>query len=108
MFRDSPWTANAPGAQEAEILVRDLPASIRALIEDAPFWKEVDAFAHIPKSSLETYAGRYVAVYEGTIVDSDHDEAILAERFYDNYGFVPVYIHKVGIEDDLVDASTRS
>jgi len=108
MLSDSPWTANAAGAQDAVILVRDLPVSIRELIEDPPFWKEVVAFSHIPKSSLEPYEGRYVAVYEGRIVDSDPDEAGLAERFYSNYGYVPVYIHKVGIEDDLVDVTTRS
>lgn len=108
MFGDSHRIANTPGAQEAVILVRDLPASIRELIEDAPFWREVDAFAHIPKEDLAAYDGRYVAVYEGAIVDSDLDEGELAQRFYDTHGFVPVYIHKVGIEDNLIDASMRA
>ena len=90
------------------ILVRDLPASIREDIEDAPFWKEVVAFTHIPRSELDPHYGHYVAVYEGNIVDSDKDEADLAESFYRTFGYVPVYIHKVGVEDDVVDLDDDS
>jgi len=90
-------------AGDQVIPLKDLPASIREDIEDAPFWKEVVAFTHIPRSELDPHYGEYVAVYKGNIVDSDTDEAVLAERFFHAFGYVPVYIHKVGVEDDVVD-----
>lgn len=73
-------------------------------IEDAPFWKEVSAFNQLPQSLIDEYYGKYIAVYQGNIVDSDVDDAELARRFYCTFGYVPVYIHKVGVEDGLVDA----
>lgn len=95
----------AAGLTESDrvFLVKDLPVSIREDIEDAPFWKEVVAFTHIPQSELDPHYGQYVAVYKGNIVDADSDEGELAERFYRTFGYVPVYIHKVGVEDAVVD-----
>jgi hypothetical protein len=80
-----------------------LPDILREDIEDAPFWKEVVAFAHMPQASLDPYFGKFVAVYNGRIVDSDADERSLVLRFYRTYGYVPVYIHEVGIEDSVID-----
>lgn len=76
----------------------------RATLEEAPFWKEVTAFNQIPQLLIDQYYGQYVAVYQGNIVDSDFDEAELALRFYRTWGYVPVYIHRVGTEEGLVDA----
>ena len=72
-------------------------------LEDAPFWKEVEAFNQMPQSFIDDYYGQYVAVYNGNIVDADPDEGELALRFYRVFGYVPVYIHKVGTEDGLID-----
>ena len=72
-------------------------------LDDVRFWKEVRAYASIPNIARERYAGLYVAVYNGDIVDSDPDEAVLADRFYRTFGYVPVLIHAVGIEDSVID-----
>ena len=72
-------------------------------LEDAPFWKEVEAFNQMPQPQIDQYYGQYVAVYGGNIVDADPDEAELALRFYRTFGYVPVYIHKVGTEEGLVE-----
>jgi hypothetical protein len=72
-------------------------------IEDAPFWKEVAAFNRIPQSLVDEFYGQYVAVYDGRIVDHDPDEGELALRFYRTWGYVPVYIHKVGTEEGLIE-----
>ena len=72
-------------------------------LEDAPFWQEVTAFNQMPQSQIDQYYGQYVAVYGGNIVDADPDEAELALRFYRTFGYVPVYIHKVGTEEGLVE-----
>ncbi len=76
----------------------------RAPLEDAPFWKEVAAFNQMPQSQIDQFYGQYVAVYQGNIVDADADEAELALRFYRTFGYVSVYIHKVGTEEGLVEA----
>jgi len=76
---------------------------LREDLEEAPFWKEVTAFNQLSSAAVDEYYGRYVAVYQGNIVDSDTDEGELALRFYRTFGYVPVYIHKVGTEDGLVD-----
>jgi len=75
----------------------------RPALEDAPFWKEVAAFNQMPQVEIDRYYGQYVAVYEGRIVDSDYEEGELALRFYRTWGYVAVYIHKVGTEEGLVD-----
>jgi hypothetical protein len=82
-----------------------LPAKIEADddLEHAPFWKEVAAFNELPQPMIDNYYGQYVAVYQGNIVDADPDEAELALRFYRTFGYVSVYIHKVGTEDGLID-----
>lgn len=73
-------------------------------LDDAPFWREVEAFNQMPASMTDAYYGQYVAVYNGNIVDADRDEGELALRFYRTFGYVPVYIHKVGTEEGLIDA----
>ncbi len=75
----------------------------REALEDAPFWKEVAAFNQMPQFRIDQFYGQYVAVYGGNIVDADADEAELALRFYRTFGYVPVYIHKVGTEEGLVE-----
>lgn len=96
-----------PGADAADVETTDINISampwLREDLEDAPFWKEVSAFNQLPQSQVDEYFGKYVAVYRGNIVDSDNDEGELALRFYRTFGYVPVYIHKVGTEDGLVD-----
>ena len=76
----------------------------RQSLEEAPFWKEVTAFNQMSSYQVDQYYGQYVAVYQGSIVDADPDEAELALRFYRTWGYVPVYIHKVGTEEGLVDS----
>ena len=84
----------------------EVPAP-RADLEDAPFWQEVEAFKLLPQPLIDEYYGQYVAVYHGNIVDSDLDEGELALRFYRTFGYVPVYIHKVGTEEGLIDTEDR-
>ena len=106
----SPQTPPEPDAKpgiEAQVETTDISISampwLREDLEDAPFWREVSAFNQLPQSLIDEYYGKYVAVYRANIVDSDEDEGELALRFYRTFGYVPVYIHKVGTEDGLVD-----
>lgn len=76
---------------------------IRPPLEEAPFWQEVIAFNQLPSTVIDEFYGKYVAVYQGNIVDSDIDEGELALRFYRTFGYMPVYIHKVGTEEGLIN-----
>lgn len=92
-----------PAPEEAHVKLRSPGGDL----DDAPFWSEVEAFNLLPQPMIDQYYGQYVAVYQGNIVDSDPDEGELALRFYRTFGYVPVYIHKVGVEDGLVNSEDR-
>ncbi len=100
---ESPPRADAPEDEAAEQVVMPAGPLGREDLEDAPFWKEVSAFNQMGQQLVDEYYGQYVAVYRGDIVDADPDEGELALRFYRTFGYVPVYIHKVGTEEGLVD-----
>ena len=102
---DDPISADTPELSASHALDAYLEMMRRReSLEDAPFWKEVTAFNQMPSYLVDGYYGQYVAVYGGNIVDADPDEAELALRFYRTWGYVPVYIHKVGTEEGLVDS----
>jgi hypothetical protein len=65
-------------------------------LHDVEFQRQKEAFNNIPPAILEPYQGRFVAVRNGEIVDSDIDLATLTGRFFHQYGDVPVFITKVG------------
>jgi hypothetical protein len=56
----------------------------------------IEEFTRRQQEFLPQYAGRYVAFYQGRVVDSDVDRAALAQRFYARYGNAPVCIAKPG------------
>lgn len=61
------------------------------------FERERQAFLRIKDSLLDNpeFRGKFVAIYEGNIVDQDEDNRELARRVYSEYGYVPIYIGKV-------------
>lgn len=100
----SPTEPPSDSARGPEKVTIPLGNRQREDLEKAPFWKEVAAFRQMPRHVFMDYHGQYVAVYGGAIVDADPDEGKLALRFYRDFGYVPVYIHKVGVEDGLIEA----
>ena len=58
--------------------------------------RTIEEFTRRQQEFLPRYAGRYVAFYQGRVVDSDVDRAALAQRFYVRYGNVPVCLAKPG------------
>lgn len=64
------------------------------------FWLEREAFQMIPPSELEKFEGRYVASVRGRIVESDASLEGLAGKFFTIFGDVPVYMTKVGPEEE--------
>lgn len=65
------------------------------------FQEQKRMFNEIPPLLLEQYRGMFVASRNGIIVDTDTDFADLTNRFFRNFGDVPVYMAKVGYDEDV-------
>jgi hypothetical protein len=72
-----------------------LPRASEAAAEEA-FLREKRHFQSLRRSALAPYRGSYVAVHGQQIVDSAQDLYSLTNRFFSQYGDVPVYIKFVG------------
>lgn len=53
---------------------------------------ETEAWYHLPISQRQSYAGKYVAVTGGEIIDSDPDRLALYYRIKERYGREPILI----------------
>ena len=71
--------------------------SPRNAINRDEFYEEEQAFLSMKDNLLknEKYAGAFVAILNGKLVDSDSNEGVLAERCYRKYGYRPIYFNKV-------------
>jgi len=49
-------------------------------------------------SLMSQYLGKYVAIWDEEVLDSDKDFSPLAERIYRKLGYVPLYIPFVSAE----------
>lgn len=43
----------------------------------------------------DRYRGKYIAILDGRLVDSDEDLKRLAKRVYSMHGYIPIYMDKV-------------
>jgi hypothetical protein len=66
----------------------------------------IQEFMRRQQEFLPRYAGLYVAFYQGRVVDSDVDRSTLAQRFYAQYGNVPVCIAKPGVTPETIRVVT--
>lgn len=55
---------------------------------------------------LTRYKGKYVAIMNEKVVDSNKNEIRLIKKIYKKYGYVPVYIKKVSNEKLLLRVSS--
>ena len=62
---------------------------------DAKFACERQAFWTMHAQLLSMYEGKYVAVLNGQVVDSDVDERVLVQRVYQKFGYQPMYVQWV-------------
>jgi hypothetical protein len=54
--------------------------------------REYRAFQRLLPQLLPTYRGKYVAVHEEQVVDSDPDDIALILRVHARYGYVPIHV----------------
>ena len=58
---------------------------------DDQWERERQTFLNLESALLQTYSGKFVAIHDGEVVDSDADEVQLGLRVYGKYGYVPIY-----------------
>jgi hydrogenase maturation factor len=54
--------------------------------------REYQAFLRLLPQLLATHQGKYVAVHEGQMIDSDSDDIALVQRVHARVGYVPVHV----------------
>jgi hypothetical protein len=64
------------------------------------FLEQKEAFLNIPPLLLEEYHGQHVVSHNGQILDHDPDILTLVDRFFATHGDMPVYITKIGPEEE--------
>jgi hypothetical protein len=57
--------------------------------------REHQAFLRLLPQLLGTHQGKYVAVHEGQVIDSDADDIALVLRVHARIGYVPIRVGRV-------------
>jgi len=96
-FEDAAWRAlkflkeGEEGKQEKSTPIDEL------------LWPDRKAFLGMKNSLLADpkYAGKYVAILDSKLIDSDDDQGRLAKRVYGKYGYRRIYMSKVEREEPV-------
>jgi hypothetical protein len=64
---------------------------------EAKFASERQAFWAMHAQLVSMYEGKYVAVLNGQVVDSDIGERTLVQRVYKTFGYQPIYVQLVAL-----------
>jgi len=60
------------------------------------FEQAIDYFEANRNEIEKAFRGKFVAIWENTIIDSDADFSELAGRIYGQYGYIPIYMPFAG------------
>ena len=64
--------------------------------------QEYQAFLRLLPELLATHRGKYVAVHDGQVVDSDMDEVALILRVQGRIGYVPIHVGLVTDRQQII------
>lgn len=64
--------------------------------------REYQAFLRLLPDLLPTYQGRYAAIHDGQVVDTDTDDIALVQRVHARVGYVPIYVGLVTEQPSVV------
>jgi hypothetical protein len=94
---------------DVEELVNAAVSQYLAQIRQRKIEAESRAFEAMKARLLGKYAGRYVAVHNGKVIDHDADLRTLHLRVYQKHGRIPVLLKQVlaGPEREIVIRSPR-
>jgi hypothetical protein len=54
--------------------------------------REYQAFLRMLPDLVNAHKGRFVAIHEGQVVDTDDNDIILIQRVHSRIGYVPIYV----------------
>jgi len=86
---------------DADILVSEAIEEHIVRLRREKLEAEIAAFERMHKDLKVQYLGRFVAVCDGQVVDSDEDFEPLFLRVRERLGPVPVLIRRVGVEPQM-------
>jgi hypothetical protein len=73
-----------------------LPAPVLGPTRQPSKWeREYQAFLHLLPELLKTHRGKFVAIHNEKMVDSDSDELALILRVHREHGYVPIHVDLV-------------
>lgn len=84
--------------QSATDFVVEAVQSYIALYRQKRIQAETEAWYHLPESVRQQYAGQYVAVHAGQVVDSDPERLALYHRLKERFGREPVLMIEGGVQ----------
>lgn len=97
---DLPVSGSLDRAEQSHYRPLDLSLTIfgpqRKRPEIEAFEREHAALMALQPNLVSRYAGRFVAVHHGSVVDSDFSRDTLVRRFFARFGDAPVCIDYVG------------
>ncbi len=64
--------------------------------------REQRAFQRLLPNLLHTHAGKYVAIHDEQVVDTDPDLVALGRRVYRRHGYIPIYMDLVAEKPIIV------
>ncbi len=64
--------------------------------------REYQAFLRLLPELLPEYRGKFVAIHEGQVVDSDADDIALVQRVHARVGYVPIHVGLVTDQRSIV------
>lgn len=85
-----------PNEREREVLVTLLPTSDKSESDYKQRLRiEQESFHKLHPSLVQTHLGKYVAIYQGEVVDEGDDSATVYARIRQKYGSQAILISKV-------------
>lgn len=88
--------AEAESQPLEEVLVNSIQISNRRYqAQTDALEKERDAYLAMHSQLLESYAGQYVAIYQGKLLDYDADYGALSERVRTKYPKTTIWVSQV-------------
>ncbi len=81
--------------QKVAPLIKREPASDWEAEQTRLIKREIEAYERVKPELLKTHKGKFVAILNGALIDSDEDEGELAERVFDKHGYRTLLIREV-------------
>lgn len=90
-----PYRADDPIQGNQDNRIGNTTTTFRALLPSA--FERAVRFFEVNKKQVEAgFRGKFIAIWDDTIIDSDDDFSQLAKRVYDQVGYLPIYMPLVG------------